>query len=130
MGVFLDGRGQVKFITDSLVTSLLRKAASAVLNLRSTDPALKLWSTHSIRVTAANLLYRQQLSDQYIMTRLRWRSPAFLVYLRNTIYSADEHSKAITVKLSDKDKQQASYRPMAAVEQIVSSFSLSSAAAA
>ena len=64
------------------------------------------------------------------MTRLRWRSSAFLVYLRNTIYSADAHSNAISVKLSDKDVQQASYRPMAPVERLVSSFSQPPAAAA
>ena len=58
MGVFRDTRGKVKFITDGLVNSLLRKAAQSVLNLTPKDPALSLWSTHSIRVTAANLLYR------------------------------------------------------------------------
>ena len=43
--------------------ALLRKAASAVLNLKQGHPELQLWSTHSIRVTAVNMLYRKQLSD-------------------------------------------------------------------
>ena len=66
----------------------------------------------------------QQLSDQYIMKRLRWISNAFLVYLRNTIHSADAHSKAISMKLSPVDKQKASYREMDSVELVVSTCSL------
>ena len=130
IAVFQSGSGRTQFITDSMVNALLRDAAVAALGLKRTDVALKLWSTHSIRVTAANLLYRQQLSDQYIMTRLRWQSPAFLVYLRNTIHSADAHSKAISVKLSPKDLQEASYRPQDAVEQLVSQCSRPAASAA
>ncbi len=130
MAVFRDSRGKVKFITDTMVNDLLRDAARAVLGLRRGDPELKLWSTHSIRVTAANLLYRQQLSDQYIMTRLRWKSPAFLVYLRNTIYSADSHSAALSVKLTDFDKQHASYRPPDQLERLVSACCPPAAASA
>ena len=92
LAVYLNDRGKVRYITDSLVNGLLREAAGTTLNFQHNTYELSLWSTHSIRVTAANLLYRQQLSDQYTMTRLRWMSPAFLVYLRNTIHSADAHS--------------------------------------
>ena len=124
MAVFKNDCGQVRYITDTMVNELLRDAASATLNLKRDHPELKFWSTHSIRVTAANLLYRQQLSDQYIMTRLRWISNAFLVYLRNTIHSADAHSKAISIKLSPANKQKASYREMDAVERTVSTCSM------
>ena len=71
IAVFQSSSGRTQFITDGMVNALLRDAAVAALGLRRSNKALKLWSTHSIRVTAANLLYRQQLSDQYIMTRLR-----------------------------------------------------------
>ena len=73
----------------------IRNSGSVVLNIKKDDPSLKLWSTHSIRVTAANLLHRANLSDSYIKTRLRWKSSSFLMYLRNTIYGADTHTKAI-----------------------------------
>ena len=116
MAVFKNDRGHTKFITDALVNSLLREAASATLNLKQGHPELQLWSTHSIRATAANLLYRKQLSDNYIMTRLRWISNAFLVYLRNTVHSADEHSKAVSIKLNSADMQTASYRDMEPVD--------------
>ena len=130
MGVFKDERNKVKFITDTMVNSLLRDAARITLHLPPGHAELKLWSTHSIRVTAANLLYRQQLSDHYIMKRLRWMSSSYLVYLRNTIHSADAHSQAISIKLSDKDKQGASYREMNSVEHIVSACSQPAAQAA
>ena len=118
MGVFCNNKCKVQFIKDTLVNNLLQQAASETLGLPRSHKEIKLWSTHSIRVTAANLLYRMQLSDQFIMTRLRWNSPAYLMYLRNTIHSADAHAKAICVKLSDKDKQRASYRPKTSVEHI------------
>ena len=102
-----------------MVNSLLRQAASETLGIPYSHAELKLWSTHSIRVTAANLLYRMQLSDQYIMTRLRWLSSAFLVYLRNTIHSADAHTKAAGIKLTTADKKRASYRNPDAVEKVI-----------
>ena len=64
------------------------------------------------------------------MTRLRWQSPAFLVYLRNTIHSADAHSKAISVKLSPKDLQEASYREKDTVKKLVAQCSCPTAVAA
>ena len=124
MAVFKNQRGQPTFITDALVNSLLREAASATLNLTRGHPELQLWSTHSIRVTAANLLYRQQLSDNYTMTRLRWVSNAFLVYQRNTVHSADKHSKAACIKLSHDDLQAASYRTMEPAERITSACAM------
>ena len=88
----------------------LRTCASMVLNINKDDPSLKLWSTHSIRVTAANLLHRANLLDSYIQTRLRWKSSSFLMYLRNTIYGADAHTKAINITLGAKEQTKASYR--------------------
>lgn len=130
MGVYLNGSKKVKYITDTLITNLLRDAASATLNIARSHADINLWSTHSIRVTAANLLYRQQLSDQYIMTRLRWKSDSFLVYLRNTIHSANAHSEAISIKLTKKDTQQASFRCLEPVEEIVLTCSQTCAEAA
>ena len=77
----------------------LRNCASLVLNINKDDPSLKLWSTHSIQVMAANLLHRANLSDSYIQTRLPRKSSSFLMYLRNTIYGTDAHTKAINVNL-------------------------------
>ena len=93
-----------------MVTTYIHKCASVVLNIKMTDPALQLWSTHSIRVIAANLLHRANLADSYIMTRLCWKSAEFFMYLRNTIYAADNHTKAMNVNLGPIERQRASYK--------------------
>ena len=121
MAVFKNRFGATKYITDSMVNDLLRRSAVAVLGLKASDPAVKLWSTHSIRVTAANLLHRAQLSDSYIKTRLRWLSSSFLMYLRNTIYAADAHVKALHINLGAKEEHNASYRAMEPHEHITRS---------
>ena len=85
------------FITSKQVASILQSVAAKVFKLNDTDKALNKWTSHSIRVTACNLLHRQGFSDTYIQTRLRWRSNAFLDYLRNTLYTAAAHTKALHI---------------------------------
>ena len=58
------------------------------------------------------------------MTRLRWMSTSFLMYLRNTIYTADTDSKALSVKLSKTDEQEASYHSMEPHEKIAQGCAL------
>ena len=74
-----------------------RAVAQMVFHLKATDDSLSRWSAHSIRVTAANLLHRQGFSDTYIQMRLRWKSTVFLDHLRNTIYTAAAHTKALHI---------------------------------
>ena len=69
----------------------------AVFKLKPGDSTLGRFTAHSIRVTACNLLHRQGLSDRYIQTRLRWKSNTFLDYLRNTLYDAAAHTKALHI---------------------------------
>ena len=102
LGVFSpSGTSRFRFITDTQVASLLRSAATAVHNVSKTDPDLKLWSCHSIRVTAANLLHRARFTDSFIQPRLRWRSTSFLMYLRNTTYAAEDHSTALNISCNN-----------------------------
>ena len=84
-------------ITGTDVSTHLRKIARVVFNLKRDDPALQAWSSHSLRVTACNLLHRAKFSDSYIKNRLRWKSDSFMMYLRNTFYTADEHAKALDI---------------------------------
>jgi len=119
LAVFQTARKNRAFITDSLTAKHLRRAASAVLNIALSDTDLSLWSTHSIRVTAANLLHRQNFSDSFIMQRLRWKSLAFMEYLRDTIYSATQHS---CLKISDSNlppMAERSYRERSSLELTV-----------
>ena len=89
------------FITGEDIGDLLHTVAAKVYNLnaskRQDREILKRYSAHSMRVTAANILHRMGKSDSYIQTRLRWKSTTFLMYLRNTIYAADEHSALMDI---------------------------------
>ena len=86
----------IVYLTSSATTTYLRKVAKRVHpNLVPTD--LKRWSSHSIRVSAAVALHRARFEDSYIQTRLRWKSQAFLCYLRNTHYTAEQHTLAVTM---------------------------------
>ena len=96
-------------ITGRECNMFLRQVASTVFKIPLNSPALKKWSTHSVRVTAANLLHRARFSDSYIKNRLRWRSNTFLMYLRNTFYTADDHTKALDIGISPQ--QPSDFRP-------------------
>ena len=102
--------GQRCFITNSHVADYLQRVAQAVFKMKKDDPALKRWTSHSLRVTACNLLHRQGFSDSYIQSRLRWRSNTFLDYLRNTLHSAAAHTKALHISASNLPTVSSSYR--------------------
>lgn len=87
---------QRRYITASQVRDYLQQAARVVFNLHKKED-LRKWTTHSIRVTAANILHRAGMSDSYIQTRLRWKSQTFLMYLRNSFYSAQQHNSAMEI---------------------------------
>jgi hypothetical protein len=96
--------GKHRLITASQVAIFLRHVTHKVFNIPLRHKDLLAWSCHSIRVTAANLLHRACFSVSYIKNRLRWRSDTFLMYLRNTFYTADQHTKAITLGLDPPDR--------------------------
>ena len=107
------------FITDNQVASFFKKAAMAVFNLHKTDPELTKYSTHSIRVTAANVLHRANLSDSFIQMRLRWKSDTFLNYLRNTFYAASKHTKSLDISESNLPPlSERSYRELESHEKL------------
>jgi len=91
--------GLHRLIRASQVAAFLRQVAHKVFDIPTGNKDLLAWSCHSIRVTAANLLHRAKFSDSYIKNRLHWCSDTFLMYLRNTFYTADQHTKAITLGL-------------------------------
>ena len=37
------------------------------------------------------------MTNLFIKSRLRWKSDKFQIYLRNTIYAAQQHTKALTI---------------------------------
>ena len=53
------------------------------------------FTSHSVRVGACVLLHSQDISIEDIKFRLRWRSDAFRMYLRNIIQLAERHRDAV-----------------------------------
>ena len=91
-----EGEKEPKFITASEIEKIMRLVAAQVYNL---DPvkdkkALQLWSAHSLRVAACLILHAMGCTESQIQWLLRWRSNAFMVYLRNVaILSSLQHQK-------------------------------------
>ena len=100
LGIHYSGSGN-KFITGDDTARFLRSVAARVFHLnprkQTHKDILELYSSHSIRVRAANVLYREGKSDSYIQTRLRWQSRTFLNYLRNTIHAAMQHNETMDI---------------------------------
>ena len=97
--IYYSTKGKYKsrhcYITNDQVLAYLRGVASVVYKIKPNNKSLKVWSPHSIRVTACNILHRQGTPDSYIKIRLRWKSNTFLDYLGNTLHNASKHTKKI-----------------------------------
>jgi hypothetical protein len=84
---------RVLFITARDIEKLMRETACRVYHLHPIKDraALQLWSAHSLRVGACVILHSMGFSDSQIKWILRWRSSAFMMYLRNTAILARQH---------------------------------------
>ena len=75
-----------KLITAIDIEEHMRILAAAAYDLdpiRDAD-ALKLWSSHSLRIGAVVVLHVMGFAPMDMQWLLRWKSTAFMVYLRNT----------------------------------------------
>lgn len=106
-----------RLVTSRQANDFLRRTASSAFGIPPACKSLDKWSCHSIRVTAANLLHRAKFSDSYIKNRLRWRSDAFLMYLRNTFYTAKDHTSALALDFAPTTADET--RPLEAHEQLI-----------
>jgi hypothetical protein len=89
--------GPTVFVTPRVVMIHMRALAAVVHKLHpSRDSAtLRLWSSHSLRVGACVVLQEAGFSSTQIQWLLRWRSQAFMDYLRNLPGLALQQSHAI-----------------------------------
>jgi hypothetical protein len=86
-----------KFITASEIEATMRHTAAVVYKL---DPVkdkkiLQKWSAHSLRVGACVILHAMGCTESQIQWLLRWRSNAFMVYLRNVAILSTLHHQII-----------------------------------
>jgi hypothetical protein len=95
--VYSAGPGLVHYITSTDTELVMRDAAAHVYNLspRTCQKELQLWSAHSIRVGACFILHVMGFTASQIQFILRWKSMAFLVYLRNLSIMSSQQNKAI-----------------------------------
>jgi len=91
--------GLCSLIVASQVAAFLRQVSHKVFNVLANHKDPLAWSCHSIHVTAANLLHHAKFSDSCKKNHLCWCSDTILMYLRNTFYTADQHTNAITLGL-------------------------------
>jgi hypothetical protein len=106
LGKYLDhNQGRIVFINDTECEKYMRQVAMAVTGITDTATINKMFGMHSIRVTACNEIARLGVADSFIQRRLRWRSLAFLTYLRNTVYAAQRHNLSTRVKISPHDTE-------------------------
>ena len=97
LSVYRASDGIAYNITTADIEQVIRRAAATLYNL---DPAkhraqLALWSSHSLRVGACTILYSQGFSKMEIKYLLRWKSNAFMTYLRNLAVTSRRHTIAM-----------------------------------
>jgi hypothetical protein len=87
----------VKLITANDIERFMRRLASEVYHLHPVQNAkdLSKWGTHSLRVGACVALHAMGFSPLDIQWLLRWRSTAFMVYLRNVAILAIRQYQAL-----------------------------------
>lgn len=91
---FFIARQKQCYLTGDVLKRAFQASAKEVEGIDDPD-LLSRFSAHSIRVTAANLLHRAGKSPLYIQLRCRWQSQTFMMYLRNTIDLAEQHTMAV-----------------------------------
>ena len=96
IAIFTESKNDKTFnyINDGHVTKLLSEAAKEIYNIRYTK-ALSKFTPHSIRVGACVKIHEEGGDATFIQPRLRWRSLAFMLYLRNIEKLATMQNKLI-----------------------------------
>ena len=97
LSVYRHSDGHIYNITSADVETCIREAAAKLFNL---DPVanraeLQMWSSHSLRVGACTTLYAMGFSEMEIKHLLRWKSNAFMTYLRNLAVTSRRHNEAL-----------------------------------
>ena len=98
LGIYHDiAHGNTRLITSEIIEAVMRNVVSLECGLDPVDDAeaLQRWGSHSLRVGACVSLHAMGFSPLDIKWLLRWRSDAFMAYLRNIAILADRHNRAL-----------------------------------
>ena len=97
MCVYRHDNGNIQFITGSRIAQIMQHIAASVYKFDPTKDAnaLSRWSSHSLRVGACVLLHAMGFTDTQLQFLLRWKSFAFLVYLRNLAILSNKQNEAV-----------------------------------
>ena len=87
---------EARMITAPQIEHAMRVSAAELYSLdpQTNKKDLQRWSAHSLRVGACTLLHEQGFTAPQIKHLLRWRSDAFMVYLRNTHLLSHQQNRA------------------------------------
>jgi hypothetical protein len=98
IAIFRTAQGTIRNITSAESKALMRSTAAALYGL---DPitdaaALKKWSSHSLRIGALVILFAAGFSETQMKDLLRWKSNAFMAYLRALGFMSLKQTNAIS----------------------------------
>ena len=93
LSIYIATDGKQRLVTAKDISQCMQYLAGAVYHV--TDPKeLSRFSAHSLRVGACVILHAQGLTESQIQFILRWRSLAFMAYLRNLTALSDRQNLA------------------------------------
>ena len=89
-------RGRVELINACVIERFMRQLAANVhhLDLEQDRESLQRWSSRSLRIGACVTLHSMGFTPIDIQWALRWKSTAFMEYLRNVPILADRRNEA------------------------------------
>ena len=97
ISIYWDATARVaKLVTGDDIETFMRYIAAKVYHLdpKTSSDALSRWSSHSLRVGACVLLHAMDFQPLDIQWLLRWRSMAFMIYLRNVAVLSQRQFRA------------------------------------
>jgi len=94
MAATLDTKGNIRYLSNGRIATLLRSAARKVHPDLSEDE-IKQYSSHSFRVFACVLLDEAGVKPDMIKSRLRWMGDSYRLYLRDTARINQQHNRAL-----------------------------------
>jgi hypothetical protein len=100
LALYADGaKSRVLLLTSTDIEHTMRAVAAKLFKLDPTKAEdkkkLQLWSAHSLRVGACVILHGLGFTESQIKHLLRWKSNAFMAYLRNLSILASHQNDAL-----------------------------------